>query len=170
MRCTILNCIICWPISLILSWWISTNLNTCVTILICINSIKYIVTTTYVNTIFTIRWISNIYILNIPIITTKCNTFSCSSFKIKNNFISVFNRTSFYCNCSCVLSLFCIVFKVRCSQASLYIIPRARFSVNTFFQIFFRFCHKTRVLAYPFKICYNKAYFQARRVRRIFFQ
>ena len=36
-------------------------------------------------------------------------------------------------------SLFCIVFKVRCSQASLYIIPRARFSVNTFFEVFFTF-------------------------------
>ena len=38
-------------------------------------------------------------------------------------------------------SLFCIVFKVRCSQASLYIIPRARFSVNTFFEVFLLFLH-----------------------------
>ena len=44
-------------------------------------------------------------------------------------------------DCSCVLSLFCIVFKVRCSQASLYIIPRARFSVNTFFEVFLLFLH-----------------------------
>ena len=49
------------------------------------------------------------------------------------------------------------------------IIANFKSAVNTFFQIFFRFCHKTRVLAYPFKICYNKVYFQARRVRRIFF-
>ena len=42
-------------------------------------------------------------------------------------------------DCSCVLSLFCIVFKVRCSQASLYIIPRTRFFVNTFFEIFLLF-------------------------------
>ena len=42
-------------------------------------------------------------------------------------------------DCSCVLSLFCIVFKVRCSQASLYIIPRTRFFVNTFFQKFLIF-------------------------------
>ena len=33
----------------------------------------------------------------------KCFSIN-KSFKIKNNFISVFNRTSFYCNCSCVLS------------------------------------------------------------------
>ena len=38
-------------------------------------------------------------------------------------------------------SLFCIVFKVRCSQASLYIIPRAHFSVNTFFEVFLLFLH-----------------------------
>ena len=44
-------------------------------------------------------------------------------------------------DCSCVLSLFCIVFKVRCSQASLYIIPRAHFSVNTFFEVFLLFLH-----------------------------
>ena len=44
-------------------------------------------------------------------------------------------------DCSCVLSLFCIVFKVRCSQASLYIIPRTRFFVNTFFEIFLLFLH-----------------------------
>ena len=42
-------------------------------------------------------------------------------------------------DCSCVLSLFCIVFKVRCSQASLYIIPRTCFFVNTFFEIFLLF-------------------------------
>ena len=42
-------------------------------------------------------------------------------------------------DCSCVLSLFCIVFKVRCSQASLYIIPRTRFFVNTFLQKFLFF-------------------------------
>ena len=38
-------------------------------------------------------------------------------------------------------SLFCIVFKVRCSQASMYIIPRTHFSVNTFFEVFLLFLH-----------------------------
>ena len=52
------------------------------------------------------------------------------------------------------LSLLCIVFKVRCSQASLYIIARFLLEVNTFFQIFWHLFLKI--------VFYERSYFASK--------
>ena len=70
---------------------------------------------------------SNSYVQSVIALDLWKNSSLSDSVLLKHDSLKILD-------CSCVLSLFCIVFKVRCSQASLYIIPRAHFSVNTFFQ------------------------------------
>ena len=76
---------------------------------------------------------SNSYVQSVIALDLWKNSSLSESVLLKHDSLKILD-------CSCVLSLFCIVFKVRCSQASLYIIPRARFSVNTFFEVFYFFC------------------------------
>ena len=77
---------------------------------------------------------SNSYVQSVIALDLWKNSSLSESVLLKHDSLKILD-------CSCVLSLFCIVFKVRCSQASLYIIPRAHFSVNTFFEVFLLFLH-----------------------------
>ena len=77
---------------------------------------------------------SNSYVQSVIALDLRKNSSLSESVLLKHDSLKILD-------CSCVLSLFCIVFKVRCSQASLYIIPRAHFSVNTFFEVFLLFLH-----------------------------
>ena len=75
---------------------------------------------------------SNSYVQSVIALDLWKNSSLSKSVLLKHDSLKILD-------CSCVLSLFCIVFKVRCSQASLYIIPCTCFFVNTFFEIFLLF-------------------------------
>ena len=77
---------------------------------------------------------SNSYVQSVIALDLWKNSSLSESVLLKHDSLKILD-------CSCVLSLFCIVFKVRCSQASLYIISHPRFSVNTFFEVFLLFLH-----------------------------